>query len=86
MEWTRSIGYRSDTLTTHTSDYKNHGVFDNTILKRFYYISNILNSSWLPSVSIASMEESCAGMKFDHSIFNRKTHMGLKRGEHPRFQ
>ena len=86
MEWTRSIGHRSDTLTTHISYYKNHRVFDNTILKRFHYISNILDSSWLFSVSIVSMEESCAGMKVDHSIFNRKTHMGVKRGEHPRFQ
>ena len=34
MEWTKSIGHRSDTLTftTHTSDYKNHKIFDNTIL------------------------------------------------------
>ena len=86
MEWTRSIGHRSDTLTTHISNYKNHRVFDNTILKGFFYISDILNSSWLPPVSIALVEESCAGMKVDHNIFNRKTYMGLKRAEHPRFQ
>ena len=72
MEWTRSIGHRSDVLTTHISDYKNHRVFDNTVLRRFCYISGILDSSWLFSVSIASVEESCAGMKVDHSIFNRK--------------
>ena len=70
----------SDTLVTPISDYKNHSVLDNTVLKRFYYLSNILDSSWLPSVSIASMEESCSGMKVDHGIFNRKTHMGLKKG------
>ena len=86
MEWTRSIDLRSDTLTTHISNYKNHKVLDNMILKGFYYISNILNSSWFSSVSIALMEESCAGMKVAYSIFNRKTHMGLKKGEHPRFQ
>ena len=86
MEWTRSIGYRSDTHTTHISNYKNHRVFDNTILKRFYYISDILDISWLSYVSIAPMEESCAGMKVDHSIFNRKIHIGVKRGEHPKFQ
>ena len=79
MEWTRSIGHRSDTLTTHISDYKNHRVFDNTILKRFYYISDILDNSWLSSVSIESKGESCADIKVDYSIFNRKTHMGLKR-------
>ena len=84
MEWTRSIGHRSNTLTTHISDCKNHKVLDNTILKRFYYVSDILDSFWLFSVSIASMEESCAGMKVDHRIFNRKTHIGAKRGEHPR--
>ena len=61
-------------------------VTDNTILKTFYYIANILDSSWLFSVSTASMEESCAGMKVNHSIFNRKTHIGVKRGKHPRFQ
>ena len=72
MEWTRSIGYRSYTLTTHASIYKNHRVFDNTILKRFYYISNILDSSWLSCVSIESMGEFCTGAKFDYSIFNIK--------------
>ena len=86
MEWTRSVGHGSDTLTTHISDYKNHRVFDNKILKRFYYISDILDSSWLSSVSIASIEELCPGMKLDHNILNRKTHIGVKRGKHPRFQ
>ena len=86
MEWTRSICHKSDTLTSHISDYKNHKVLDNTILKRFYYISNILDSSWLFSVSIASMEESCAGMIVDYSIFNRITHISVKRGQHPRFR
>ena len=57
MEWTRSIGYRPDTLTTHTSIYKNHRVLDNTILKGFYYMSNILDSSWFSPVNIESMEE-----------------------------
>ena len=46
MEWIRSIGHISDTLTTHASIYKNHRVLDNTILKRFYYISNILYSNF----------------------------------------
>ena len=32
-------------------------ILDNTNLKRFYYISNILDSSWLSSVSIESMGE-----------------------------
>ena len=85
IKWTRSIGHRSDTSTSHISNYKNHRVFDNTILKRFYYISDILGSSWLSSVSIVSMEESCADMKVDYNIFNRKTHKGVKMGEHPRF-
>ena len=86
MECSRSIGHGFDTLTTHIFDYKNHIVSDNTILKRFYYISDILDSSWLSSVSIESMGESCADKKVDYNIFNRKTHLGLKRGEHPRFQ
>ena len=34
MERARSIGHRSDTLTTHISDYKNDRDFDNTILKK----------------------------------------------------
>ena len=57
MEWIRSNGYRSETLTKHASIYKNHMILDNTILKGFYYISDILDSSWLPSVSIVSMGE-----------------------------
>ena len=68
MEWTRSIGHRSDTLTSHISNYKNHRVFDNTILKRFYYISNILDSSQLSPFIIESMGESCVDVKVDHSI------------------
>ena len=74
MEWTKSIVHRSDTPTTHASDYKNHRVFDNTILKRFHYISNSLDSCQLFPVSIESMGKSCAGIEVDHSIFNRKTH------------
>ena len=46
---------------------------------------NILDSSWLFAISIESMGEFCAGMKVVYSIFNRKTHIGLKRGEHPRY-
>ena len=46
---------------------------------------NILDSSWLSPVSIVSMGEKIASAKDDHSIFNRKTCMGLKKGEHPRF-
>ena len=88
VESARSISHRSDTLTftTHISDYKNHRVFDNTVLKRFCYILSILDSSWFSPVSIESMGESFAAAKVAHSIFNRKTHMGLKGGEHPRFQ
>ena len=55
MEWIRSIGYRPDTLTKYASVYKNHRGLDNTNLKRFYYISNILDSSWLSPVNIESM-------------------------------
>ena len=69
IEWIRSIGYRSDTLTTHAFVYKNHMVLDNIILKRFYYISNNLDSSWLSSVSIESTGEFCAGAKVGHIIF-----------------
>ena len=79
MEWTHSIGYRPDTLTKHASIYKNHVILDNINLKRFYHISNILDSSWLSPVSIVSMGENFASVKIDHSIFNRKTCMGLKR-------
>ena len=80
MEWTRSIGHRSDTLTTHASIYKNHRIFDNTNLKRFYYISNILDSSWLLPINIESMGKFCAGEKVDYSIFNTKTCIGLSKG------
>ena len=45
MESARSISHRSDTLITHVSNYKSHRDFDNTILERFYYISNILDGS-----------------------------------------
>ena len=38
MEWTRSIGHRSDTLATNISNYKNHRNFDNTIKKILLYI------------------------------------------------
>ena len=76
--------YRSNTLSTHTSDYKNHMILYNTNLERFYYISNILDSSWFIPVSIESMGENFASMNFDHSIFNRKACVGLKRNEHPR--
>ena len=57
MEWTKSVGYRPDTLTTHASIYKNHRFLNNTNLKRFYYISNILDSSWFSPVHIESMGE-----------------------------
>ena len=42
MEWTRSIGHRSDTLAfaTDISDYKNHSCLNNTILKDLLYIKH----------------------------------------------
>ena len=61
-------------------------ILDNTILKGFYYISNILDSSWFSPFSIGSMGRSCVGTKVDHSIAIEKILIGLKRGEHPRFQ
>ena len=59
MQRTRSIGHRPDTLTliTLVSDYKNHRVSDHMNLKGFYYISNILDSSWFSPVNIESMGE-----------------------------
>ena len=60
-------------------------ILDNTNLKENNYISNILHSSWLSPVNIESMGENFAFAKDDYSIFNRKTSVGLKRVEHPRF-
>ena len=70
MEWARSIGNRPSTLITITqnSNYKNHMILDNTILKRFCYILNILDSSSLFPFCIGSMGESCVGTKVDDSI------------------
>ena len=82
IEWTRSISYRPNTLTTHASIYKNHRVLHNTNLKRCYYISNILDNSWLSPVNIESMGENFASVKVDHKIFNSITWMGLKKGDH----
>ena len=47
---------------------------------------NILDSSWFSPVSTESMGEFCADARVAHSIFNRKTHMGLEGVEHARFQ
>ena len=67
-ESVRSIGCRSDMLTTHISiDINNHSYY-NTILKRFYYILIILVDQWISSISIGSMEEFCIGTKIVHSI------------------
>ena len=83
MEWTRFICNRSDTLTTHVSTTKM--LLDNTYLKENNYILSILDSSWLSPVKIESMGENFGSVKVDQSIFNRKTSVGLKRVEHPRF-
>ena len=53
----RSISQRSGTLTTHTSNYKNHVIIDNTVFKQNIYIFDNVDSSWLSSVSIESMGE-----------------------------
>ena len=54
-------------------------VLDNIILKRFYYISNILDSSWLSSVSIESVGKIFASAKVDHSISKEK-HVWVSKG------
>ena len=67
-ESARSIGCRSDTLTTHTSiDINNHSYY-NIILKRFYYILITLVDQWVSSISIGSMKEFRVGTKIVHSI------------------
>ena len=70
MEWAKSIGNIPDTLIiiTQTCVYKNHMILDNTILKRFCYILNILDTLGYLPFYIRSMGESCIGVKVDHSI------------------
>ena len=71
--------------STHASIYKNHRILDNIILKIFYYISDILDSSQLSSVSIESMGKFCAGVKVDHCISIEKHVWVSKGGDYPRF-
>ena len=68
MESAKYIGHRSNSLITHASAYKNIHMYYNAILERFYYISIILDGSWLSPFSIGSMGESCVGTEVDHSI------------------
>ena len=69
----RSIGCRSDILTTHISiDINNHSYY-NAILKGFYYILIIFVDQWVSSVSIESMGEFCVGMKIVYSISTEKS-------------
>ena len=67
-ESARSIGHRSDTLTTHIPIYHNNHSYYKTILERFYYKLNILDSSQLSPFCIGSMGESGVNVKFVHSI------------------
>ena len=67
-ESARSIGYRSDTLTTHISIDLTNCSYYNTILKGFYYILIILVDQWVSSISIESMREFCFGTKIVYSI------------------
>ena len=67
-ESARSIGHRSNTLSTHMSiDQIDHSYY-NTILKEFYYILIILVDHWISSDSIESMEECCVGLKIVYNI------------------
>ena len=65
---TRSIGYRSDTLTTHISIDQISCLYYNLILKGFYYILIILVDHQVSSVGIESMGEFCIGAKIGYSI------------------
>ena len=55
MESARSIGHRSDTLTTHVSIYQNNHSYYNTRLERFYIY--IEHPGWLLVISLFALSQ-----------------------------
>ena len=55
----RSIGHRSDTLTTHVSNYKNHMILDNTILNKIFIFLTTLIVLHCHLLALSQWEKLC---------------------------